>query len=235
MFPIRFVKEKTEIPFLKYRLMGFMVSAIVITGSLFLLFTKGLNLGIDFTGGIMIEARSEKLSDLAPLRSNLSKQDFGEISLQHFGSDQDVLIRIQASGQNQAAVVEQAKQVIKALADDVAFRRVEYVGPTVGKELMRGGILALSLAMLAMMLYLWFRFEWQYGVGGIIALIHDAIAVLGFYALFGLEFLFQFFIYHDLFQFGVLRKAIFVGWVFFALDQWRQVFSAFIGDMHAIF
>lgn len=187
-FPIRWIKSRTNFRFLHYRMLGFFISFAVVIGTVFMLMNHGLNMGIDFTGGIAIELRTKEAADLAKMRSVLAEQYFGEVSLQNFGSSNDVLVRIQANNENQAAIVEKAKEVLSGVAQGVEYRQVEYVGPTVGKELVHSGFMSLGLALAAMMLYLWFRFEWQYGVGGILALAHDAVALIGFYAITGLEF-----------------------------------------------
>ncbi len=154
-----------------------------------LFFNKGLNLGIDFTGGILMELRTEAPADLSAMREALSGGDFGEVSLQNFGSEKDVIVRIQtAANEEQAAVVARAKEALGATAGAVDYRRIDYVGPTVGQELIRSGILAVTLAFAAIMAYVWFRFEWQYGVGAIFALLHDSIMMIGFFAVTRFEF-----------------------------------------------
>lgn len=187
-FPIRFIPEKTKFRFIRYRIPALVMSGVVLLATIGLVAAHGLNLGIDFTGGALIEMRTEQPADLAQLRPLLNAQGFGEVSLQNFGDSHDVLIRIQAGEENHVTVVEKAKTVLIQALGTPVFRRVEFVGPTVGRELMRGGVLALGLSLIAMAMYIWFRFEWQYGVGGILALLHDAIAVVGFYAITGLDF-----------------------------------------------
>ncbi|MGB1539735.1 MAG: protein translocase subunit SecF [Rickettsiales bacterium] len=187
-FPIRFIPQTTKIRFLKHRWIAFFLSAMLLVGSIWMVFNQGLNLGIDFTGGTLIELRTQEKADLAQMRSLLDDDAFGEVSLQNFGDDREVLIRMQAEEGNEATAVEQAKILLNAAIDGIDYRRVEYVGPTVGKELVRAGYTSLGLALVAMLLYIWFRFEWQFGVGGVVALVHDTIALLGFYALMGLDF-----------------------------------------------
>lgn len=187
-FPVRFIPYGTRIGFMRLRNAAFVLSALLILGTFGVLFTKGLNLGIDFTGGVLIELRTEQAADLAQMRGLLSDKGFGEVSLQDFGSANEVLIRIQANDENQAAVVTETKASLDAEIDGIEYRRVEYVGPTVGKELVRNGFIALGLSLLGMMLYVWFRFEWQYGVGGITGLVHDAVLLFGFYSLLQLDF-----------------------------------------------
>lgn len=187
-FPLHFIPADTKIRFVRYRMAAFMLSGLLILGTFGLLGTKGLNMGIDFTGGVLIELRTEQPADLSQMRGLLSDIGFGEVSLQNFGDAHEVLIRIQANDENQAAVVSTTKETLSEAIPDVEYRRVEYVGPTVGRELVRAGFTALGLSLVGMMLYVWFRFEWQYGVGGIAALVHDSLLLLGFYALMGLDF-----------------------------------------------
>jgi preprotein translocase subunit SecF len=187
-FPLHFVPNGTTLRFVRYRTLAFVLSALLILGSFGLIGTKGLNMGIDFTGGVLIELRTPEPADLGQMRGLLANKGFGEVSLQNFGDDREVLIRIQANDENQASVVSTTKESLDAAIAGVDYRRVEYVGPTVGQELVRAGFTALGLSLVGMMLYVWFRFEWQYGVGGIAALLHDAILLLGFYTLLGLDF-----------------------------------------------
>lgn len=187
-FPIRLIPNKTSLRFVHYRGLAFVLSALMMAGSIGLVATKGLNLGIDFTGGILIELRTEEPADLATMRDTLSGQGFGEVSLQNFGDEYEVLIRIQANDENQASIVAATKDALDAQYANIDYRRVEYVGPTVGKELVRAGFTALALSLLAMMCYLWFRFEWQFGAGGVVALLHDSIVLMGFYSLLQLDF-----------------------------------------------
>lgn len=187
-FPLHLIPHGTKFRFLRYRTAAFVLSAVLILASFGLLLSKGLNVGIDFTGGVLIELRTEQAADLSKMRDTLSHQGFGEVSLQNFGDDREVLIRIQANDENQAAVVTDTKAALDAAISNIDYRRVEYVGPTVGKELVRAGFTALGLSLVGMMLYVWFRFEWQYGIGGIVALLHDAIILLGFYVVLELDF-----------------------------------------------
>lgn len=171
---------------------GFSISLLLVALSLVLLPTKGLNLGIDFSGGILIEARMPEPADLGKMRTLLSDQNFGEVSLQNFGSPNDIMIRI---GKQQGGQAEQTKAVetVKALfaknfGPNIDYRKVDFVGPQVGEELIQKGIISILLSFAAIMVYVWIRFEWQYGVGALLALVHDAILTLGFFSLTGLEF-----------------------------------------------
>lgn len=189
IIPIHFMQKKTSFDFMGKRWVGFAISIALTIGSFGLMATQGLNLGIDFTGGILMEARTEDVADLGKMRDILNGQGFGEISLQNFGSDKDVLIRVQTSKDvEQAQVVQHAKALLTAAIPSIEYRKLDYVGPTVGAELVQSGIMATVLAFGAIMAYVWFRFEWQYGVGAILALLHDSITVLGFFALTRFEF-----------------------------------------------
>jgi preprotein translocase SecF subunit len=187
---IRIFKNTPKYDFMGKRWIGFAISIALTLGSLGLVFTKGLNLGIDFTGGVLMEVRTEQEADLSVIREALGGQDFGEISLQDMGDPHNFIIRIQTKdNQDQATVVAEVKTVLASAIDTaIDYRKIDYVGPTVGKELVRDGTLAVLLSFGVIMLYVWFRFEWQYGFGAIIALIHDGIMILGFFAVSRFEF-----------------------------------------------
>lgn len=185
-----FLPQKTNLDFIGKRWIGFSLSILFVIATVLLVAFKGLNYGIDFTGGILMEIRDEQPIDLAALRQAMNTDAFGEVSLQNFGDERDVIIRIQSRpDQDQAQLVALVRQVVtQTVGEEVEFRSVEYVGAQVSSELFTSGALALGLALFFMMVYLWFRFEWQFGLGGIIALIHDAIVTIGFYAVTQLEF-----------------------------------------------
>jgi len=187
---IRIFPNKTHFDFMGKRWVGFGMSIFLTLASIGLLFTKGLNLGIDFTGGILMEIHTEKALDLHPLRESLNHQGFGEISLQNMGSPNDVMIRIQVSKDDeQSMVTAKVKEVLAAQTTQaIDYRKIDFVGPTVGQELINAGVMAVLLSFAAIMLYVWFRFEWQYGVGAILALIHDSIMIVGFFAVTRFEF-----------------------------------------------
>lgn len=188
MFPIRLVPANSKIRFMKFRNVGFLFSAIAMIGTFALLATRGLNFGIDFTGGVVIEARMQQPADLGAIRAQLGGLGLGEISLQNFGSERDILIRLQkqpGGAEAQNAAIESVKT---ALGAGVEYRKIDQVGPQVGEELATGAGLALFLSFAAIMVYIWVRFEWQFGVGGLLALIHDAIITIGFYSLTQIEF-----------------------------------------------
>jgi len=176
-----------NIDFLKIRMLGLVFSLIIIGGSLALLATRGLNFGIDFTGGMMIEVQVEPAPDLTVMRESLNSLGIGSISIQEFGTPNDILIRVpqQAGGVDaQKAAEASVREVLGNVEDsNVEFRRVEFVGPQVGEELVQAGLYAVIFSILGIMLYVTFRFEWQFGAASIIALLHDVFAILGFFAL----------------------------------------------------
>lgn len=190
IIPLRLFKKKTNIDFMGKRWAGFSVSIILTIAAFGMLFTQGLNLGIDFTGGVLMEIRTEQAVELQPLRSALDTGEFGEVSLQHFGDEKDVLIRIQTTEQDeQAIIVARVKEILTGtLTGSIDYRKIDYVGPTVGKELIQAGITATLLAFAAIMAYVWFRFEWQFGVGAVLALLHDSIMMIGFFAVTRFDF-----------------------------------------------
>lgn len=193
MMNFRLVADQTNIPFLSFRKIAMIVSGALALLSVVLLPTKGLNFGIDFQGGTMIEARMPgDAADIGAMRATLSGLGLGEVALQEFGSPTDVLIRVERQDGEQAAQLAAVDQVKQALAErfgeDISYRRVEFVGPKVSGELFRAGAEAVLFALIAILAYIWFRFEWQFAVGSIIALVHDVVLTLGIFSLLGLEF-----------------------------------------------
>jgi preprotein translocase subunit SecF len=186
---LKLIPSETSIGFMRWRKIGFAFSIVLILGSIALVGVRGLNLGIDFLGGTLIEVQTKGPADLGALRSELNGLGLGEVALQEFGAPDTVLIRIQRqAGEEQAQLA--ALETAKAAIDDVVreYRRQEFVGPTIGAELQEAAIYAVLSALAAIMLYIWFRFEWQFGVGAIVALTHDVIATMGLFALLQLEF-----------------------------------------------
>ena len=185
---IQFVPVGTQVPFMRFRNIAVALSLAMMVISIGFFLIKGLNFGIDFRGGILVEIRTQQAANMGELRSRLSGLGLGEIALQEFGQDTDVLIRIErqeGDSKTQLAAVEKVKQ---ALGPSVDYRRVEFVGPKVSSELIEAGIEAVLLALFFMLLYIWFRFEWQFGVGAVVALAHDVIATIGIFSILGLEF-----------------------------------------------
>jgi len=189
VFPLRLVPPNTKINFIGRRKLAFVFSAILIALSLGFFAVKGLNYGIDFKGGILMEVRTPGAADIDNLRSRLSGLGLGEVAMQEFGQPTDVLIRIERQPGGEKAQMAAVEIVKGSLGKDVAsYRRTEFVGPKVGGELIQAGILAVILSLLVIMIYVWFRFEWQFSIGAIVALIHDVIATIGVFSLLGLEF-----------------------------------------------
>lgn len=192
MWHLRLIPDVPRIAFMRRKLIFFLLSAFLAAGSVVLLTTGGLNLGIDFAGGTLIEVKTPGPADLAKMRGVLSGLGLGEMALQEFGEPEDVLIRIerQAGGaEAQEAAVEKVKGALAGtLGEGVDYRRVEFVGPKVGSELIRDGILAVAISILAMLVYVWFRFELPFGIASVAALLHDMITSAGVFALTGFEF-----------------------------------------------
>ena len=161
------------------------VSLVVI--SLCFLIFKGLNFGIDFKGGTLIELRSnDSKINVSSLRDNLSQMNLGDISVKNFGNEIDFLIKFENSD-NKNAIEEIRTNLDKSFGNNFSFRRVENVGPKVSAELLRSGVIAISVALALMLIYIWIRFEWQFSLGAILALFHDVIVTLGLFSLLGLE------------------------------------------------
>ena len=163
------------------------LSSLLIISSLLLLIFKGLNFGIDFKGGTLIELRStDSKINVSSLRDNLNQMNLGDVSVKKFGNDQDYLIKFENNDKKN--IVEEIKlQLDKSFGNNFDFRRVESVGPKVSSELLRSGIIAISVALALMLIYIWIRFEWQFSLGAILALFHDVIITLGVFSVFSLE------------------------------------------------
>jgi preprotein translocase subunit SecF len=185
---LQIIPHDTKIDFVGFRYIGFALSLLVVIGSLISLGTKGINYGIDFKGGFLLEIRTPNPANLADLRFKLDHLGLGVVKLQEFGSQHDVMIRVEEQKGGEKAQLAALEKIKEAIGTDVEYRRVETVGSKVSGDLIENGIWALTFALGGMLLYIWFRFEWQYGVCGIIALIHDAIAVVGFYSIAGIDF-----------------------------------------------
>lgn len=189
MKPLNLIPADVNIAFISKRKIFFAFSALLIAASIAMVLTKGLNFGIDFKGGILIEIRTEDgPANIAEMRGKISALNIGAFSLQEFGEPTDVLIRIQRQEGGEEAQQQAVNAVKSTLGEKVSYRRTEFVGPQVSKELLEDGVMAVSLAMLAILIYIWFRFEWQFGVGALIALLHDVTATIGIFSLLGLEF-----------------------------------------------
>ena len=164
------------------------ISIILFTMSILLVFFKGLNYGIDFKGGTLIELRTEKTIKASSIRDTLSSMNLGDVNVKKFGKDGDYLIKVeQKESNNNKLIPEIKKKLTDNLNAEIDFRRVENVGPKVSAELLESSIIAISLALAAMLFYIWIRFEWQFSVGSIIALFHDVVITLGIFSLLSLE------------------------------------------------
>ena len=164
------------------------ISLILVIISLCFLIFKGLNFGIDFKGGTLIELRStESKINVSSLRDNLNQMDLGDISVKKFGNDKDYLIKFENNRNNKNIIEEIKANLDKSFGNNFDFRRVENVGPKVSAELLKSGIIAISLSLIMMLIYIWIRFEWQFSLGAIIALFHDVIITLGLFSLLNLE------------------------------------------------
>jgi len=164
------------------------ISSILVISSLLLLIFKGLNFGIDFKGGTLIELRSsDKKINVSTLRDKFGQMDLGDISVKKFGSDQDYLVKFENKN-NKVNIIEEIRlNLDQSFGNNFDFRRVENVGPKVSAELLKSGIIAISLSLAIMLIYIWIRFEWQFSLGAIIALFHDVIITLGLFSLLNLE------------------------------------------------
>ena len=186
--PFEIIPPNTNIDFVAKRWWAFSVTILLVLITLIALSVKGLNLGIDFKGGILIEAKAQQVVDMTALRTDLSTLNLGEVTLQQFGAPTDVLIRIQRQTGDESAQMTAIQSVRNKLGTAYEYRRVEVVGPTVGTELLHAGILATILAMIAISVYVGIRFEWQFGVAALIATFHDVLTTVGLYAVLQLDF-----------------------------------------------
>ena len=175
------------IKFNKYYNQFNILSVSLVLISLLLLTFKGLNFGIDFKGGTLIELRSTDTKvNVSSLRDNLNQMDLGDVSVKKFGNDTDFLIKFENN--NDKDIIEKIKSHLdKSFGNNFNFRRVENVGPKVSAELLKSGVIAISVALFLMLIYIWIRFEWQFSLGAILALFHDVIVTLGLFSLLGLE------------------------------------------------
>jgi len=182
-------KTKKRIDFNKHFKIANIFSTCAIIFCLSIFFLKGLNLGIDFKGGTLIEIRSESGDvNIKDLRSSISNLNIGDISVKNFGTKQDFIIKLELSSEKNSENINLIKNKISSYFNDqVSFRRVENVGPKVSKELINAGILAIALSLSAMLFYIWIRFEWQFSLAAILALTHDVIFTLGVFSLFSYE------------------------------------------------
>ena len=186
---LRIVPDDTKFDFMRFRRISFPASALLSMLAIFLFFYHGLNFGIDFVGGTLMEVQSKSgPANLAQMRTTLNGLGLGEVQLQQFGAPTDVLIRLAEQPGGDAAQQAAVQKVRTALGDSVDYRRVEVVGPRVSTEFLTSGMIGLMLAILAILVYLWFRFEWQFALGAMIANVHDIVLTIGFMSVTQIDF-----------------------------------------------
>ena len=191
---MEFFRIRRDIPFMRHALVLNAISAITFIAAVFFLVTKGLHLSVEFTGGTVMEISYQQAAPLNTIRADLTKLGYQDIQVQNFGSSKDVLIRLPLQRNAEGKTVSSSQQsnqvleTLKASNSDVTLKRVEFVGPQVGKELATDGLLALLFVILGIVIYLSIRFEWKFAVAGILANLHDVVIILGFFALFQWEF-----------------------------------------------
>ncbi len=187
--PIRFVPSETKIEFLRYHRTAMAVSIGFLLLSMALVAIVGLNYGIDFRGGTLIEIKTKTgPADIGALRRQLGSLGLGDVQIQEFGAPDEVLIRVEQQTGGDANQQDVISIVKDTLGDSVEYRRVEVVGPTVSGELIQSGAISIFVAILVVLVYIWFRFEWQFGIGAVVALIHDVTLTLGVFSALQLEF-----------------------------------------------
>ena len=187
---LRLIPNNTNFDFMRIKVIAFFFSLIILSGTFVSLMINNLNYGIDFKGGILLELRSKNLNspNINELREKISTLNAGEVSIQNFGKDTDFLVRIQKQEGDQKEQIAMIEKV-KSLTDKAyTVRRSEFVGPVVGDELKTAGIYAVLLALMSIMIYIWFRFEWQFSIAAILALIHDVLTTVGLFSILQLEF-----------------------------------------------
>ncbi len=189
MMLIRYFPTDTKFQFMRFRRWSFPFSAALSVLAVALFFTAGMNFGIDFKGGTLVELQAKgQRADVASLRQRANGLGLGEVEVQEFGNAREVSVRVElqpGGEQGQQAVVQKLRDTF---SDDYEFRRVEVVGPRVSGELVQSGTLGILLALLAILAYLWFRFEWQFAIGAVVATLHDIVLTIGFFAITQIEF-----------------------------------------------
>ncbi len=192
MRSFKFIPDNTKFDFIGKRRIAFIFSIVVMIGTFALMGTKGFNFGIDFTGGTLIEAQVPAERDLSQIRASLNKLDLGDVSLQEFGGPRDLLIRLPQKTDDEGAQQANINKVREALDSmfpgQIEYRRTEYVGPQVGSELKKKAFYAVIFSLIGILAYVWFRFEWQFGLACILATLHDVLATVGLFSLTGMQF-----------------------------------------------
>ena len=186
---MEFFKIRRDIPFMRHALIFNTISFITFALAVFFLFSRGLHLSVEFTGGTLMEVNYTQAADVGKIRDTVSSLGFTDVQVQNFGNSRDVMIRLPAQkGVSTAQQSDKVLVALKAADNSVTLRRTEFVGPQVGEELAQDGLKALAMVVFGIMVYLAFRFEWKYAVAAIIANLHDVIIILGFFAFFQWEF-----------------------------------------------
>ena len=186
MKTLKLIKQNTNIQFLKYKKITLSISIIFCLISFFSLFINGLNFGIDFKGGSLIEVKSDQSINISNVRSRLSLLNLGDVQIQNFGSDKNILVRVEASSsENNSSVLSSITNELQSFGE---IQRTEVVGPKISSELIQKGILAIISAVGLMLFYIWIRFEWQFSLGAVLALIHDVVITIGIFSFFQIEF-----------------------------------------------
>ncbi len=185
---MRFIPDDTHIPFMRVSRLAYMLSGAGILVSIALFLAVGLNYGIDFRGGTLVEIQTQGPADIGGIRSKLGGLGLGSLEIQEFGEPNDVLIRIEEQPGGEEAQQGAIETVKQALGSEVTYRRVEVIGPKVSSELAWQGTIAVLAAVAAVLIYIWFRFEWQFAVGSVLALVHDVVLTIGVFCALQLEF-----------------------------------------------
>ena len=186
---MEFFKIRRDIPFMRHALIFNVVSFATFALAVFFLFSRGLHLSVEFTGGTLMEVNYAQAADVGKIRATVTGLGLNDVQVQNFGNSRDVMIRLPAQkGVSTAQQSDAVMAALKAAHSDVTLRRTEFVGPQVGEELAQDGLKALAMVVVGIMLYLAFRFEWKYAVAAIIANLHDVVIILGFFAFFQWEF-----------------------------------------------
>jgi preprotein translocase subunit SecF len=186
---MEFFKIQRDIPFMRHALVFNVISFVTFALAVFFLFSRGLHLSVEFTGGTLMEVSYKQTADVGKIRDTVAKLGLTDVQVQNFGTSRDVMIRLPAQkGVSTAQQSDTVLAALKAADQNVTLRRTEFVGPQVGEELAEDGLKALAMVVVGIMIYLAFRFEWKYAVAAIIANLHDVIIILGFFAFFQWEF-----------------------------------------------
>jgi preprotein translocase subunit SecF len=190
ILPLKLIPKNTKFDFMSIRTVSYGLSIFLMLASLVCIFTFKFNFGIDFIGGITMEVRTNENPNLPKMRKILGDLDIGEVVIQNFGSENDLSIRVGVSSEEE--LMQNIDTIKKSLSEnfvyDFEYRKVDFVGPQVGRQMIESGSIAMSLAFLAIMFYVWIRFEWQFGIGVLLALFHDVLLGLGFMSITGYDF-----------------------------------------------